>query len=79
MQPIRVSIVEREIEQPIGSREISKFCARSMRRLSLVGTQQGYPKERIKNILKIFHSGYRDLKIGIKAGYPFQEFLTQFW
>ena len=31
--------------------------------LSLVDTQQEYPKERIKQKIKSVHSGYRDLSL----------------
>ena len=70
MQLIRVSIVK--IEQPIRNRQILKFRARSIG-LSLVGIQQGYPKERIIKKIKSVHIGYRDLAIGIK-GFQYKSF-----
>ena len=51
-----------ETEQPIGSREV---CLQSLRELLLVGTQQGYPKERTKQKIKNVHSGYQDQANGI--------------
>ena len=38
-----------------------------MLKLSLVGTQQGYQKKRIKEKIKNVQGGYRDLAFGIKG------------
>ena len=40
-------------QKPNSQSEAGKLCTRSMRELWLVGTQQGYPKERIKQKIKV--------------------------
>ena len=64
MQPIRVLIVE--TERPIRSREIVRFCPRSIRELSLVGIQLGISKREVSEKIKSVHSGYSDLAFEIK-------------
>ena len=59
MKLIRVLLAE--TEEPIRSQK-------SLRAINeLLGTQQGYLKERNKQKIKRVYSGYRDLSIGIKG------------
>ena len=49
---------------PIRSREILKFCARSMRELAVHSWESSRDISRTKKKLKCVRSGYRDLAIG---------------
>ena len=59
MHPIRV------VDCRIRSREILR--AKKIKEHLFVGTDQGYPKERIKQKIKNVHNKYRDLAIGVKG------------
>lgn len=56
----KIQPVRSRFEKPKSQSEAGKFCAQLMRELSMVGTRQGYSKERIKQKINSVHSGFQD-------------------